>query len=78
MVYYEYLWVRSAKEAAKPTKIHWKVQKFMFSFTLSKVIQWARLEFLPGKFWPPGLMFDTPALKHIAHHAVLVKNLLRA
>lgn len=31
-------------------------------FTFSKGVQWAGLESLPGQFWPPGCIFDTPAL----------------
>lgn len=33
----------------------------MLSFTVLIVIQQARLKSLSGRFWPPGLMFDTPA-----------------
>lgn len=31
-------------------------------FIFSKRIQWAGLEFLPGRFRALGLMFDTPEL----------------
>lgn len=36
--------------------------KFMPPFIFSKHIQWAGLEFLPGRFRALGLMFDTPEL----------------
>lgn len=36
--------------------------KFMPPFIFSKRIQWAGLEFLPGRFRALGLMFDTPEL----------------
>lgn len=39
-----------------------KSLKFMPSFIFSKRIQWAGLEFLPGRFRALGLMFDTPEL----------------
>lgn len=39
----------------------------MFSFTVSKTIQWARLESSPGQFWPLSLTFDTPYHKGIFH-----------
>lgn len=29
-------------------------------FAFYKAIQWARLDSLPGWFWPPGLKFDIP------------------
>lgn len=29
-------------------------------FTFSDAIQWTGSESLPGQFWPPGLVFDTP------------------
>lgn len=33
--------------------------------TFSKDAQWAELESLPGRFWPPGLMFDTAFINDI-------------
>lgn len=30
----------------------------MPSFTFFKAVQWVRLESLPGRVWPPGLIFD--------------------
>lgn len=35
----------------------------MPSITFSKPFQWVRLEALLGRFWPLGLIFDTPVLK---------------
>lgn len=40
-----------------------RYRSFMSYFTFSKAAQWPRLEPLAGRFWPPGLNFDTPALQ---------------
>lgn len=40
-----------------------KSLKCMPSITFSKPFQWVRLEALLGRFWPLGLIFDTPVLK---------------
>lgn len=32
----------------------------MTFFTFSKDTQWTGLESLPGRFWPPSHIFDTP------------------
>lgn len=36
-------------------------------FTFSDAIQWAGSESLPGQFWPPGLVFDTPDFRGSNH-----------
>lgn len=43
-------------------RIKLKIQNLELPSHFSKVVQWARLEPLPGQFWPVGLMFDTPLL----------------
>lgn len=35
----------------------------MPSITFPKAVHWAGLESLPARFWPPGLVFHTPALE---------------
>lgn len=52
-------------KCVKLIKIHVIVQKCKASFTFSKAIYWAGLESLPGRFWPLGFMFDTPALEDL-------------
>lgn len=37
----------------------------MPSFTFFKAVQWVRLESLPGRVWPPGLIFDMYDLDNI-------------
>lgn len=37
-----------------------KSPKSMTFFIFSKATQWTGLESLPGRFWPPSHMFDTP------------------
>lgn len=41
----------------------WKYsQKFKIYAPLSKAVQGTGFETSPGQLWPPGFMFDTPAL----------------
>lgn len=52
-------------------KIQLKVQNLCSCLQLYKV---ARFKFLTGRFWPPSLMFDTPALRGPGHRGCLEAN----
>lgn len=47
----------------------------MTSFAFYIEVQWAGLDFLVGQFWPPGLMFVTPASRRSYKHIFIIQQI---